>query len=228
MPNPLPSAFSRALALAALLVVATPAAQAGEPWAFDPGARRPVPEGCVPSMPADVAAYPICEDQVALLDAAIRRAAASGKLLLVELGATWCPYCARLKRALPAILAMKASGGFEPAAAFETVAIGVSTVRKGKKQDVESGLAVLDALMRKAPEAEVRGWPFLVALDPADASRVFSRNTADLESDGPLGYDPERMLDALASAQAYLRTGTPPPAEPERGWLSRLYHAIVD
>lgn len=197
--------------------------RAPEPTAF------PRPLLCTAQLPRNLI-YDVCEDQVAAFAIALDKARLQGKLLVIEFGATWCQQCVQVHRLLPteAVLMLE-DPELDYADTFSLVSIGVSTIEKGRQVKVDSGDRVLQAILDAAPKAEMRGWPFIAVIDPAQAGKVYTRNTADLFNDegGTQTIDPKRLRAVFQEAYASLRLGVPPAAEPKRGFLARLYRAVV-
>ncbi|MEZ5851074.1 MAG: hypothetical protein R3D68_10550 [Hyphomicrobiaceae bacterium] len=214
------------IAIAVLLAVSgVPAAAQFAPprdYVFKPAA--PCIEDKVraakPVRPSD-ARYAVCEDQMALLAKALAEAKASGKLLLVTFGATWCPWCASLQRTLPgaALLGHKDTT-LDYGAAFHHAEIGLSMVWKGKKAEIPSGEATLKHVLAMAPGVKIRAIPFMAVLDPAKPGRVFARNTDDVaKADG--SHDTAKFRALLLEARAYLAGEGSGPSEPN--WFVRKW-----
>lgn len=167
------------------------------------------------------ALYEVCADQMALYAAGLATAEKSGKLLLVTFGATWCPWCATLQKAMPTpeILGRK-DDGFDPGATFHHIEIGLSTLDRGKKADIPSGEAVLQLVLARAPATKIRAIPFLAVIDPKQPAKVFARNLDDLAK-ADSTHDMSRFRSVLADAHAFTRGTGAPPSEP--GWLRRKW-----
>lgn len=195
-------------------------------WAIPPPSSRfaPLP-ACIadpvraerPARPG-AAVYRICSDQTALFAGALAEARATGKLLLVTFGATWCSSCAGLQRRIktPDVLG-HAPDSIDYGASFHHLEIGVSATEKGQKVALPSGEAVLQLVLARAPGVKLRAVPFLAVVDPTRPERTFARNLDDLETRD--GIDPARFRAVLAEAYAAVRAGAPSSAEP--GWLRR-------
>jgi thiol-disulfide isomerase/thioredoxin len=155
--------------------------------------------------------FDVCADQQALLDAAIERARAGRKVLLVEVMASWCPDCRALRRMLPGATLL---GDPALAARIERVEIVTSTVAAGKVAAVPSGEAAFArALPAEESRTAMRGWPFLVMLDPAQPARAVGLNTDRLQRDGTI--DAIRLRAALlAMASAAAGQTTAPDDQP--------------
>lgn len=164
------------------------------------------------------ARYEICTDQVAVFDRALTRARAAKKLLIVDFGATWCPWCRSLQAQCPsaALLGHK-SPTVNLADAFDIVEIGISTMHAGRRIDVPSGQAVLGEVLAAAGGVKLRAVPFLAIIDPNDRSKTVARNLDDFEQQANGQHDPKRIRDFLIETHAYIRHGKTAPAEP--GWL---------
>lgn len=172
------------------------------------------------------AAYPVCADQMALFTEALAQARATGRLVLIEFGATWCPWCRTLSTQLdgPAILG-SASGPRTLGDDFLVLKIGISTLAKGRRTAIPSGEAVLERVLAAAPPtAKLRAVPFLAIVDPAAPVRTVVRNIDDLQRPGgSAGAEPSFDADGirafLIAARDHARSGGDAPSEP--GWLER-------
>ena len=169
-----------------------------------------------PARPSD-AAYRVCDDQMALLAQGLADAKASGKLLLVKFGATWCPWCATLQKLMPTAEVLGRKGDkLDYGTAFLPLEIGLSTVYKGKKADIPSGEAVLAWTLKRASGAKIRAIPFIAVIDPDHPERIWARNLEDVnQTDGKVEAPKLRAL--LVDAHAFHKTGGPAPSEP--GWF---------
>ncbi len=173
-----------------------------------------------PAKPAD-ARYAVCEDQMAILAKGLAEARDKNKLLLVTFGATWCPWCASLQRAMPsADLLGHKDAMLDFGAAFHHVEIGLSMLWKGKKAEIPSGEATLRYVLSKAPGVKIRAIPFMAVLDPGKPDRVFARNTDDVaKADG--SHDPAKFRALLVEARNFLAGQGAGPSEPN--WLVRKW-----
>lgn len=193
-------------------------------------------DGC-PSEPLPLAAdlsrrtpreavYPVCADQMALFAETLAKARSQGRLVLIEFGATWCPWCRTLSGQLegPAILASP-DGQRTLGDDFLVLKIGISTLAKGRRVAIPSGEDVLERVIAHAPPAaKLRAVPFLAVVDPAAPARTVVRNIDDLQRRGDAaGVEPSFDADAirtfLAAARDHARSGTAAPSEP--GWIER-------
>ena len=152
--------------------------------------------------------YQACEDQMQRFAAALQAAKAEGKLLLVVLGADWCPWCRALDKLLPTdqVLARK-DEQFDYAGRYGMVNIAVSALSKGKRITVPSGEAVAAFVMSRAAGKRSGGIPDFLIIDPRSGEAVH-RKTDDLEdtwSNKGGGHDPGKVRDALREAHAKLR-----------------------
>lgn len=169
------------------------------------------------------ARYDICADQMALFNAALDKARASGRLLIVDFGATWCPSCRSLEAQWPtAELLGHKSPWLEFSAAFELAKIGVSTIDAGRRIDVPDGHAVLREVLAATDGVKLRAVPFLAVIDPAARQTTVARNLDDFEVPGTGRHDPKLIRAFLAAAHAHMRNGAAPPAEP--GWLKAKFN----
>ena len=231
IPNGTPIETKMRFCLITLLLVAhlaSVAARAAE-WRAPEATGLPRPLQCTAQLPRNLM-YDICEDQVAAFAIAIDKARAQGKLLVVEFGATWCSQCAQVHRLLPSEYVLQLEDPeLDFADTFSLVSIGVSTLEKGKQVRVESGDRVLQAVLEAAPNAEMRGWPFIAVIDPAQAGKVYTRNTADLfvPDNGTQTIDAKRLRDVLKEAYGFLKLGLQRSPEPRRGFFARIYRSVV-
>ncbi len=174
-----------------------------------------------PSRPSD-AAYQVCADQMAILAKGVADAKASGKLLLVTFGATWCPWCTTLQKLLPTseVLGRVVSGrtddAFDFGRTFHHIEIGLSTVYKGKKADIPSGEAVLAWTLKRAGGAKIKAIPFVAVIDPANPERIWARNLEDVNQAAGR-VEASKLRAQLVAAHAYLKLNGPAASEP--GWL---------
>ena len=152
--------------------------------------------------------YAPCEDQMQRLAGALEKAKADGKLLLIVLGADWCPWCRSLEKLLPTdqVLARK-DAQFDYAGAFAYTNIATSALNDGKRVTVPSGAAV-EALLfgrSRAPRAS-RSIPYFVIVDPRSGD-VYHRDTGDLEDTFNVEqtHDAAKIRDVLRQAHAQLR-----------------------
>lgn len=127
------------------------------------------------------AIYQVCEDQMALFRQGLDDAKASGKLLLVTFGATWCPWCASLQRHMPGPELFGRKGdGLDLGRAFHHLEIGLSFVYEGQKESIPSGDVVLALVLARAAGVKLNVIPFLVVIDPANNDRVVARNLGNV------------------------------------------------
>jgi thiol-disulfide isomerase/thioredoxin len=167
------------------------------------------------------AVYAVCADQMAILAKGLADAKAQNKLLMVTFGATWCPWCAFLQKALPGpeLLGHK-SPSLDLGRTYHHIEIALSTIHKGAKAKIPSGEAALALILQSAPGVNIRAIPFLAVIDPKDASRVFARNMDDVALKDHT-YDLAKVRGVLAEAHAVLRLGGERQSEP--GWIARKW-----
>lgn len=182
-----------------------------------------LPAAC-PGLAKRETLYKVCEDQGAVLAAAREEAKRQGKLMLVVLGATWCPSCKVLHKQMDGLLAapLGADKARTVGTVYLPVEIATSTLNGARREPVATGATVLKAIMDRAPGATVRGVPFLAVADAADGGRVVVRNLDDLE--GKDGFDTARLAEFLAAAERHIRHGETAPTEP--GWLARKLNRV--
>lgn len=151
------------------------------------------------------AVYRVCEDQVAFLEASITEARSEGKLLIVTVGATWCPWCAALQRAMPGPEFFGRKGdAIDYAKAFKHIEIGLSTTHQGKNALIYSGDTVVKALLARSGGVELEAIPFIFMIDPARPDRVFARNTKDLSDFATGAQNMAGFRKAIAEGHAFL------------------------
>lgn len=169
------------------------------------------------------ARYEICADQMVMFAAALAKARAGNKLLIVDFGATWCPWCRSLQAQWqsPALLGHKTSG-VDFARAFDIIEIGISTVHAGRRLDVPSGHAVLAEVLAATSAIKQRSVPFLAVIDPNDRSKTLARNLDDFEMEGAGRHDASFIRAFLVEAHNHMRKGATAPTTP--GWLRAKFN----
>lgn len=216
---------------------ATPSAPTAWPATPPPGYAYAAADGCpVEALPlaADLArrtpreaAYPVCADQVTLFVDTLAKARATGRLVLIEFGATWCPWCRTLSSQLagPEILG-SINGSRALSDDILVLKIGISTLVRGRRAAIPSGEVVLERVLAHAPAAaRLRAVPFLAVVDPAAPARTVVRNIDDLQQQPDGTADAEPSFDAVAirafliAARDHARSGGVAPEEPS--WLQR-------
>jgi thiol-disulfide isomerase/thioredoxin len=187
---------------------------------YQPGAIWPAPSRCAVSAGAaalrpNEAQYAICADQMAVFTDALADAAQAKKLLIVDFGATWCPWCKSLQ-------AQFKSGSLADPTKFHVVEIALSTTSAtGKREAVASGDAVLTLVLAQRPDVKLRAVPFLAVVDPARPTRTVARNLDDLESDASGQHVAPRIREFLTAAATSIEQGSAPPGEPS--WLRKKW-----
>jgi thioredoxin 1 len=200
----------------ALSVIPVHSAARADAWTVAPTASAPPARCADPAAAAlkpNEARYPICADQIALFSQALDQARRENKLLIVDFGATWCPWCRSLQAQWPAI---------DPASAYHVVEIGLSTMHAGRRLDVPSGQAVLTHVLATTNGVKLRSVPFLAVVDPGDRSRTVARNLDDFEQDGAGRHDARFIRAFISAAHDHIRNGTAAPSEP--GWLRAKFN----
>ncbi len=151
------------------------------------------------------AVYKVCEDQVAYLQQSIEEARREGKLLIATVGATWCPWCAALQRAMPGPEFFGRTGDpIDYAKTFKHIEIGLSTTHQGRNALIYSGDTAVKALLARSGGVELEAIPFIFIIDPAQPNRVFARNTKDLSDFASGGQDMAAFRRAIAEGHAFL------------------------
>ncbi len=198
--------YSFLAALATMVfAVGAPVRSAAEALAVPPpGYAFAAPSDC----PFAGVRYTPCEDQMLRLAGAMEKAKAEGKLLLIVLGADWCPWCKSLETLLPSsdVLARK-DAQFDYAGTYAYTNIATSAVAKGKRIAIPSGTAV-EALLfgRSKVKRQSNSIPYIIVLDPK-SGEVFHRGTGDLEDTFAVAqtHDVAKIRDVLRTAHKQLR-----------------------
>ncbi|MEZ5856578.1 MAG: hypothetical protein R3D67_18210 [Hyphomicrobiaceae bacterium] len=147
------------------------------------GAVSRGPVRAVKPLRPGAAVYEVCDDQMKVLARGIAKAKANGKLLIVTIGATWCPWCAALQRAMPGPEFFAHKGDkLDWRATFDHIEVVVSTLHKGRNTIVRSGMATEQFLRARSGGVEIKSIPFIVVLDPNQPDRVFARNSMDISN----------------------------------------------
>lgn len=151
------------------------------------------------------AMYQVCDDQMALFRRGLDDAKASGKLLLVTFGATWCPWCTSLQRYMPGPELFGYAGeGLNLERAFHHIEIGLSYVYDGQKEPIPSGDAVLALVLARAPGVRLNMIPFLAVIDPMNADRVVARDLGNVAKAGG-EFDVAKVRAAFVEAHDAMR-----------------------
>lgn len=151
------------------------------------------------------AVYAVCDDQMATLASAIEQARKNGRLLIVTVGATWCPWCAALQRLMPGSEFFQRQGDpLDYRKSFDHVEIGVSTSHKGKNALIPSGQAVEQNLMARSGGGRLTSIPFIFMIDPAQPDRVFQRATHDFADAAKGEHNMAGFRKAILEGHAYL------------------------
>lgn len=204
----------RRLVVAALVLAVTGLGASAQSWKIAPEgyAYKPAtpclddPVRASKPLRPGAAVYKVCEDQVAYLEQSIEEARREGKLLIVTVGATWCPWCAALQKAMPGPEFFARKGdAIDYASSFKHIEIGLSTSHKGKNVLIYSGDSVVKALLAKAPGVELEAIPFIFMIDPAKPDRVFARNTKDLSDFASGGQNMAAFRKAIAEGHTFLK-----------------------
>ena len=210
--------------LALVVTLSCAKADAWQPaaaYAYAPIAR--CAELSTAALKPNEARYEICADQMALFTAALAKARAENKLLIVDFGATWCPWCRSLQAQWqsPALLG-HTSSGVDFARTFDIIEIGISTVHAGRRRDVPSGHAVLAEVLAATAGTKQRSVPFLAVIDPNDRSKALARNLDDFEMESAGRHDASFIRAFLVGAHDHMRKGGAAPTTP--GWLRAKFN----
>lgn len=169
------------------------------------------------------AIYPVCADQMALFADTLAIARSQGRLVLIEFGATWCPWCRTLSGQLAGSQILASTQDQRTLGDdFLILKIGISTLSKGRRAGIPSGEAVLERVLAHAPPAaKLRALPLLAVVDPAAPARTVVRNIDDLQQPGGTApsFDADAIRAFLVAARDHARSGAAAPSEP--GWLER-------
>ncbi|MEL6871517.1 MAG: hypothetical protein AAFO62_01720 [Pseudomonadota bacterium] len=150
-------------------------------------------------------------------------AADERKLLLIEFGARWCPWCGVLQRALSGKDPKRSTPELSRVSAgFVIARVGVSDIDGGRPAIVAEGQHILDQIMAGKPTATLRAYPLIAVLDPRDRKRIAIRNIDDLQVMRDKRFDPDRLATALSEMAAFVRGKGPEPREPSRIWRKLL------
>lgn len=193
------------LAIAALQLGAQPIAPARASELTVPPAGYAYREttGC----PFPTVVYAACEDQMQRLGKGLAAAKADGKLLLIVIGADWCPWCRALEKILPTdkVLGRK-DALFDFTSTYAYINIATSAVVNGKRQPVPSGEAAQAFVMSRAEGKIGRAIPYLIIVDPRSGKVVHS-GAAHLEDTWNIegGHDPAKVRELLRAAHEKLR-----------------------
>lgn len=221
MTLPIRAVFPLVISLALLAgAAASAAADDGAGWLERIGERPyQAAPGCpeTPSamvrpagQPPPAARYAVCADQVELLRAAIKSSAERRRLLLVVLGASWCPWCGALQRQLEQGEIARHARGLD----FDVLDLALSTTSKGAMVAVPSGLAAREALIGRELSQRRWSYPAVVLIDPRGPRRLVARNIDDFAREKEGRYDAMRLGAMLVAAKAHVETGTAAPTEP--------------
>jgi thiol-disulfide isomerase/thioredoxin len=137
--------------------------------------------------------YKVCSDQEATYQNKLSDAKAQNKMLVVVLGADWCPWCVSLHKMLGSPRFGKGFSG-----KYELVDVGVYN----GKVKVPSGDTILNHLKDQAHYArKIDGIPVLVLVNPQNEKAVLI-DTEPLEknTETKKGHDPKKVLAALEKA----------------------------
>lgn len=137
--------------------------------------------------------YKFCQDQSKLYGSAVEKAKASGKNVVVVIGAEWCPWCHSLHRMLQGN-----ELGKSISEKYELVDVAVYK----DKDKLPSGQRVLSELQKKAGlQGKIDGLPMLAVVNPINGKAVMI-NTEPLEKNTATtkGHDPKKVSEELARA----------------------------
>jgi len=134
--------------------------------------------------------YKVCANQELLYEAALAKAKAAGRPLIVVIGAEWCPWCVSLHKELNASEAVQKNYAVVDIALYQA------------KEKLPTGIAVQEKLVSQAKKpSKMEGIPFMAVVNPAN-SKVALINTEPLEKNTKItkGHDPKKLMAALAKA----------------------------
>jgi|GEM_PF-7104477 len=141
--------------------------------------------------------YKECANQEELYSAALSKAKADKKKLVVVIGAEWCPWCISLHKMLldPSVITPELQKEYS----FVDIAIYPA---KDSKKKLPSGVAVQELLAKKAGfKGKFGGIPVLAVVN-AQTGKAELINTEPLEknTETSKGHDPAKLLAALKEA----------------------------
>lgn len=151
--------------------------------------------------------YKTCGDQKAAFKEVVARAKKEEKVLFITFGADWCPWCRSLHSVTHGerfqnLLASEKFKGKPLSEKLILYHIGVSHKMGDKRERVPSGFELFDEIARKTKsgEQQIQGIPYLVFYNPA-TNKAFFRDSGNLEtSDGKVGHDPVKVINAVQEA----------------------------
>ncbi|MFM2423210.1 MAG: Thioredoxin-like [Pseudomonadota bacterium] len=154
--------FSKALSFAvSALVLALPAAPAQAQWTEPPAGYT---YQQLASCPEKYKRYLACDDQMAIFNAAAKRAQANNRKLLVVFGGDWCPWCKIIDPELQKAEYLKHP---DLDGKFEVVWIAYNVIKNSRKVSVPSGVAVENLLRPHMQVDQPTGFvPFFVVVEP--------------------------------------------------------------
>ncbi|MBS0241911.1 MAG: hypothetical protein JSS20_07020 [Proteobacteria bacterium] len=200
--------------LAVLLLAISTVAASAQGWQLPPlGYSYQVAAPCLddpvravkPLRPGG-AVYKLCDDQVAYLAASIEAARAEKKLLIVTVGAAWCPWCASLQRQMPGPEFFgRAGDAIDWAGTFRHIEIGLATTHKGRNAAIPSGQSAVEALLKRSGGVKIEAIPFVFIIDPEQPDRVFAANTKELSDEATGTENMARFRELVAGGYQYLR-----------------------
>ena len=210
---------------AVFALLSLPSAAGADDWSLPPAgygyaAIARCGNAAAATLKPNEARYEICADQMALLAVAVEKARLEKRLLIVDFGATWCPWCKSLQAEWrTAKLIGGADKRLDLGATFDVLEIGLSTLQEGRMTDIPSGHAVLDHVLAATKGTKLKSIPFLAVLDPGDRKKTVARSLDDFEQPNSGKHDPSQIRTFLVETHAYMRSGAAAPSEP--GWLRK-------
>jgi thiol-disulfide isomerase/thioredoxin len=145
--------------------------------------------------------YKVCSDQVKSYESGVKAAKAEHKMLVLVMGAEWCPWCMSMHTMFRENKTF--SGDFA-----SKYRLGDVAMYDGKKK-LPSGETVLKKLQKAANDFDkkkVEGIPVLAMVNPVTGkaaligTEALEQNTKDHK-----GHDPAKVLAALDAAAESLR-----------------------
>lgn len=144
--------------------------------------------------------YKVCSDPLARYRHDEAAAKKDKKLLVVVLGAEWCPWCMSLHKMLhdPAVV-----GDITKSYDLSDVAM-----YEGKKK-LPGGLSVLKHLQKRAHDFDkkkVEGIPVLAVVNPVNGkAAIIGTEPLEQNTKEHKGHDPKKVLAALDAARAQVQ-----------------------
>ncbi len=135
--------------------------------------------------------YKVCSDQLEIFNSASAKARTQNKMLIVNFGAEWCPWCHSLHK-------LFSNDQFKTKLGTKANFVDIALYKKRDK--LASGQKVLKKLISWAEsKVKMQGMPFIAILNPRN-NKVTLLNTADLEQNTKTskGHNSDKVFKALS------------------------------